>query len=113
MHVITRPGTLSVRSSAPRSFWPSQGAFRWQPPPIGAVIASMPCVSGALAAAALNSFDWCYGEVRVSLAVCLLGAVASATLLLCWSLDPASMRRSVAYAVAAGLGAAVPLLQFG
>ena len=45
----------------------------------------------------------------ITLAVCLVGASTSCTLLLCWSFDPASMRRSIAYAVAAGLGAAVPL----
>ena len=45
----------------------------------------------------------------ITLAVCLVGASASCTLLLCWSFDLASMRRSVAYAVAAGFGAAVPL----
>src|SRR5688500_13610214 len=102
MYAITRPGTIRVRSPELRSFWPSQGVFRWEPPAIGAVIAVMPCASGALAAAVLNSFDWCYGEVRATLAVCLGGAGASGTLLLCWSFYPADMRRSVAYAVAAG-----------
>jgi hypothetical protein len=72
----------------------------------------MPSAAGAIAAVVLSSFDWCYGEVRVMLAVCLLSAATSGTLLLCWSFDPASMKRSIAYAVAAGLGAALPLLQF-
>lgn len=87
-----------------------QVAFRWEAPATFALLALMPAVPGALAAAVLNSFDWCYGDVRITLALCLIGAVASATLLLCWSLDPASIRRAVAYAIAASLGAAVPLL---
>jgi hypothetical protein len=113
MHAITRPGTLGVRWPALRSFWPSQGAFQWEPPAIGVAIALMPCLSGALAAAVLNSFDWCYGEARVTLALCLSGGAASGTLLVCWSFYPATIGRSVAYAVAAGLGAAVPLLTLG
>lgn len=92
---------------------PSQSAFRWEPPATRALLALTPFVSGGVAAALLNSFDWCHGEVRVTLAVCLVGAVASGTLLLCWSFDPASMRRSIAHAIAAGLTAAAPLLPFG
>src|SRR5688500_14246554 len=113
MYALTRPGTICVRSPASQNFWPSQGVFRWEPPAAAAAIAVMPCVAGALAAAVLNSFDWCYGEVRVTLGVCLSSGAASGTLLLCWNLYPADMRRSVAYAAAAGLGAAAPLLLFG
>lgn len=113
MHAITRPGTPCLRRPALRSFWPSQGAFHWEPTATGVVIALMPCVSGAVVAAVLNSFDWCYGEVRVTLALCLSSACACATLLVCWSLYPENMRRSVIYAIAAGLGAAVPLFKFG
>jgi multidrug transporter EmrE-like cation transporter len=74
------------------------------------MIALLPCISGALVAAVLASFDWCHGEVRATLALCLSGAGASGTLLACWSFYPAHIKRSVAYAVAAGLGAAGPLL---
>jgi hypothetical protein len=113
MYAITRPGTLCVRSPELRSFWPSQGAFQWEPPAPGAVIAMMPCLSVGLAAAVLNSFDWCYGEVQVALAVCLSGAGASGTLLLRWNFYPANMGRAVAYAAAAGLGGAAPLFLCG
>ncbi len=106
-------GTFHMRTPAMRTFWPGQAAFRSESPATGALLALAPLAPGALAAAVLNSFDWCYGEVRITLAVCLICGVASGTLLLCWSFDSASMRRSVAYAVAAGLGAAMPLLQFG
>ncbi|TWO70064.1 hypothetical protein FN976_17155 [Caenimonas sedimenti] len=102
-----------MRTLAMRTFWPSQPALRWESPATGALLALAPLVPGALAAAILDTFAWCYGEARITLAVCLIGAVASGTLLLCWTFDLASMRRSIAYAVAAGVGATVPLLQFG
>jgi hypothetical protein len=47
---------------------------------------------------------------RITLAVCLIGIVASGTLLLRWNFNPASMKRSLGYALAAGIGAAMPLL---
>lgn len=105
--------TLHMRTPPMRRCWASQSAFRWASSPATfALLALTPFVPGALAAAVLNSCNWCYGEVRVWLAVCVAGVVATSTLLLSWSLDPASMRRSVSYAIAAGLSAAVPLLQF-
>jgi hypothetical protein len=110
---VLAPGTLHMRTMAMRSFWAIQVASRWGSPATFALLALTPLVPGALAAAVLNLFDWCYGELRITLAVCLIGAVASGTLLLCWSLDPSSIRRAIAYAIAAGLGAAVPLLPFG
>lgn len=105
-------GTLHMRTTAMRSFWASQAAFRSQSPVTFALLALTPFVPGALVAAVLNSCDWCYGMVRVWLAVCVVGVVATSTLLISWSLDPRSMRRSVSYAIGAGLSAAVPLLHF-
>jgi hypothetical protein len=104
------PGTLHMRTLAMRTFRTIQVALRWGSPATFALLALTPLLPGALAAAVLGLFDWCHGEVRVTVAVCLIAAVASGTLLLCWSLDPAGIRRAIAYAIAAGLGAAVPLL---
>ena len=103
----------AIPAMAMRSFWAVQVAFRWGSPATFALLALTPFVPGALAAAVLDLFDWCHGELRITLAVCLIGAVATGTLLFCWSSDPASIRRASAYAIAAGLGAAVPLLPFG
>jgi hypothetical protein len=105
-------GTLHMRTTAMRCFWASRAAFRFESPVTFALLALTPSIPGALAAALLNSCDWCYGMVRVWLAVCVVGVVATCTLLLSWNLDPASMRRAVSYAIGAGLSAAVPLLLF-
>jgi uncharacterized membrane protein YeaQ/YmgE (transglycosylase-associated protein family) len=113
MHVITRSAPLCEAIPASPGIWLGDALLRWKPQVIDAVLALMPCVCGALAGALANSFDWCYGGVRVTLAVCLTGASAAGTLLHCWGLDPASMRRAVGYAIASGLAAAVPLLLLG
>ncbi len=78
--------------------------------PRESVLALAPCVLSAFAATLLGSLDWCFGAVRVTLAICLCGAGISGTLLLCWNLPSANVRRSAAIAVLGGLGAAAPLL---
>lgn len=59
-----------------------------------------------------SAFDWCYGAVRFMLAACLIGLWCCRRLAALWSFDPASMRRSIGYSVATGLGVAAPHLQF-
>lgn len=88
------------------------GLARWPRPafPRESVLALAPCVMSAFAATFLGSVDWCFGAVRVTLAICLGGAGVSGTLLLCWNLPSANVRRSAAIAVLGGLGAAAPLL---
>lgn len=122
MHAIVNHTSMRVLSPPSRSIWPTRKQPSCKPlprfrPPFftptgfkGVAVALLPCLFGTLAAAHMNPADWCFGEARTSLAVCLSGAVAAGTLLLCWHLFPKRIQPSAALAVAAGLGAAMPLL---
>ena len=105
MHTRNAPFAAVLFGLAERVRWPALPAM-----PKDSVITLVPCVLSALAAVLLSSFDWCHGEVRITFALCLSGAGASGTLLLCWSFHPAPAGRSVLNAALGGLGAAAPLL---
>lgn len=74
------------------------------------LVAAVPCLMCVAAAGLFGSFDWCFGQTRAFLAVCLSGAGASATLLVCWGLYPAKPARAAAYAGLCAMAAAAPLL---
>ncbi|HYF44282.1 MAG TPA: hypothetical protein VEA35_17795 [Ramlibacter sp.] len=109
MNFMPRSQPLRVQRSAE----PDRAACGWQLRAVRAGIALGACLSGALGAALLNSFGWWQGQAQVTLALSLAGAASSGTLLLCWNADPGSVRRSVGYVLAAGLGAVLPLLRLG
>lgn len=94
----------------PRGFaahirWPAMPAM-----PAMSVPTLGPCLLAAAGAMLLGSCDWCHGEVRITLAVCVGGASASAILLLAWERGPETMAYSSARAAIGALVAAAPLL---
>lgn len=107
MHTRSTPFATVLGGLAERVRWPALPAM-----PRDSVLTMVPCMVSAVAAGLVGSFDWCYGEVRITLALCMSGAGASGSLLLCWRLNPETMGRSAAWAAIGGLSAAVPLLSF-
>lgn len=103
----SNPFATVLCGPAERVRWPVLPAI-----PRESVLTLVPCLVSAAAAALAGSSDWCHGEIRITLGVCLSGASASGSLLICWRLYPETMGRSAALAAIGGLFAAVPLLSF-
>jgi hypothetical protein len=70
----------------------------------------LPALLGAAASMLLGSCDWCHGEVRFTLALCVGGGSASAALVVCWERCPETMARSAGRAAMVALVAVAPLL---